>query len=162
MRCARGSGFSLIELVLALGLLLVVSASVGLALHSGVRATRELNEMQLVEAQAQTFMDRMMRLNFGEMPPTAPTSGDLDSFFGEGAIGSLSLAQLSKAPSGGWKFAVADFPVAGEWRVDVSQDLDGDKSIAGDMETGATVLAMRIYFNDSLILQSCKSKEPGV
>jgi type II secretory pathway pseudopilin PulG len=163
-RRGREDGISLIELVMALSFLLIVLVSVGLALHSGVQTTRELDEMNLVHAQAQTYVDRVIRQNFGAIYEADPTAEQVDQFFDpDSTPGTVTVNQLTRWPKGdgGWKFTLADFPVTGDWLVTVTADLDGDGSTtSSDLEKSNSVYSILVYFSGELVLQGCRAKEP--
>lgn len=156
------AGFSLVEMVIAISFLLVSTVAVGLAMQAGMRTTRELSDAQAVQVTAQSFMDRILRQNFGQSSDPDPTGGQVQAVFDlTGSPGTITLNQLSRWPqaAGGWRFTLADFPVIGQWRVAVSADLDGDGKTTGPIENLNTVFAVRIYFQDQLVLMSSLSKE---
>jgi hypothetical protein len=141
----------------------VTTVAVGLALHTGVLTTRELNDSQLIQAQAQTFVDRIVRQNFGMNVDPDPTVDQIDAIFDLDMIpGNVTINQLTRWPAGdgGWRFTMAGFPVQGEWLVTVDQDIDGDHVIAGALETSQEIFAIRILFNNELVLRTCRAKEP--
>jgi type II secretory pathway pseudopilin PulG len=161
-RPGRESGFSLIEVMVAIGFLLVSSLVVGLALQAGIRSNRELREAQVLQARAQTWADRIVRQNFGQSFDPDPDAGQVEALFDcASAPGDITIQQLTRYPSAdcGWRFTLTDFPVEGEWRVVVDRDLDGDGSVAGGLEEGARVLRIQVFFNDRLVLATSRAKE---
>ncbi len=159
---ARRGGFSLIELMMAIGILLVSSLAVGFALHAGMRTTREIREEQVLQATAQTFIDRIVRQNYGQTYDPDPTGSQVSAIFDAGSPpGDITVQQLTRWPAGdgGWKFTLANYPVVGEWRVVVGQDLDGNGAVSGTLEEGQRVLAIRVFFEGALILETSRAKE---
>ena len=156
------SGFSLVELMLAISVLLVSVLAVGLALQAGMRTTREMREDQVLQATAQSFVNRIVHQNFGQTFDPDPTANQVEAVFDcRQAPGDITVQQLTRWPpaDGGWRFTLAGFPVEGQWRVVVDQDLDGDGLVAGAIEEGKRILGIRIFFRDQLVLSTSRSKE---
>lgn len=158
---ARG-GFTIIEMVMALSFLLVSLVGVGLAIHAGVRTTRELRERQIVQTRAQMYVDRLVRLNFGESSDPEPTRAQLEELFDDDTdLGTVTLMSLTRYPrrDGGWTFERKGFPVPGSWTVQVTQDLDGDGAVGGDLEEDGLLVRITVSFDGEAILTTIRGKE---
>lgn len=161
-RTRRVGGFSLVELMVAIAILLVSALAIGVSLQAGVRVNREIQEAQILQAKAQTFVDRIVRQNFGQTYDPDPTAAQLDEVFDCNTNpGTVTIDQLSRWPagSGGWRFSLSGFPVEGEWTVQVDRDMNGDGSIAGSLEDGKRIFRIRVLFRDKLILETSRAKE---
>jgi len=161
-RNSRSSGFTLVEVVLGISVLLICTLALGFSLQAGAVAARQLQEEQVILAQSQTYVDRIVAQEFGQSYDPDPTAAQIEEVFdSDSDPGSASIHQLSRWPAGdsGWKFTLGDFLVEGEWRILVDQDLNGDGTISGDLETGSRVFRICVFFNDRLILQTHRSKE---
>jgi hypothetical protein len=140
----------------------VSAVAVGLALHAGMRTGREMREDQILQATAQSFLNRIVRQNFGQTFDPDPTAGQVSAIFDcRSTPGDVTIQQLTRWPTaeGGWRFTLANFPVEGEWRVAVGPDLDGDGVVSGTIEESGRVLGIRIFFRDQLVLATSRAKE---
>ena len=158
----RETGFTLIELMIALFVFMIVLLGLGHAAHTSLRASNEVAVQQLAMNQAQSFTDRIYRLNFGETTDPNPTTDQLDELFDDDQdFGNVSLVQLSRYPTteDGWKFSLSDFPTTGEWMIQVDQDLDDDGVVLGALEEDGNIFRVRIYFEDALYLSTNRAKE---
>lgn len=162
MRAAVDGGFTLIEVVVAISVLLICTLALGLCLQAGAVVARELREEQVILAQAQSIVDRMLAQDFGQTFDADPTSAQLEEIFDSDPYGgTITLQQLSRWPQtdGGWKFELTSFPVDGEWNVSIDTDLDGNGVVEGELETGGRVLRISVFFNERLILRTNRAKE---
>lgn len=160
-RAAR-RGFTLLEVTMTAGFLVVSLLSVGLAVQTGLASTREQRERQLLKMHSQVYVDRVMALNFGQTGDPVPSAPQLDELFDDDADpGSVTLTSLARAPAadGCWKFTLRDFPLNGEWSVRVTPDLDADGQVAGSMETSGSFLRITVAFNDVPMLSTVRGKE---
>jgi len=156
------SGFTLVEVVLGLSILLCCTLALGLSLQAGAVAARGLREEQMLLARAQTFVDRISGQSFGNELEADPTASQIEEIFdGDSEAGNVSLNQLSRYPTidGGWRFRLTDFPAPGEWKVCVDEDIDGNGFISGDLETGKRIFRVSVFFDDRLILRANRAKE---
>jgi len=156
------SGFTLVEIVMAMSILLLCTLALGLSLQGGAAAARGLREDQVVLAQAQTFIDRIASQEFGHDYDPDPTAGQVTEIFdADDDPGDVTIFQLSRWPAadGGWKFQRSDIQLQGEWKVVLDTDLNGDGLVAGDLETGQKVFRISVLFDDRLILRTHGSKE---
>ena len=161
-RAAVEGGFTLIEVVVAISVLLICTLSLGLCLQAGAVVARELREEQVLLAQAQSIVDRIMAQDFGQTFDADPTVAQLEEIFDPDPYGgTITIQQLSRWPpvDGGWKFELGSFPVDGEWNVSIDTDLDGSGVVDGDLETGGRVFRISVFFNERLILRTNRAKE---
>lgn len=156
------AGFTLIEIVVGLSVLVVATLALGLSLQAGAIAARELREGQVILGQAQTLVDRLLAVPFGLSTDPDPTSAQIAEVFDpDSEPGTVTLFQLSRSPpgDGGWKFSLADFPVPGEWRVLVDRDLNDNGIEDGELETSQRVFRISVFFENSLVLQTVRARE---
>jgi prepilin-type N-terminal cleavage/methylation domain-containing protein len=155
-------GFTLIEVVMGISILLIVTMALGLSLQAGALAARELREEQMVLARAQTYVDRVIAQEYGHDYDPDPTAAQLMELLDDDSTpGDVTLLQLSRWPlaDGGWRFAPAGFPVEGEWRVTVDRDLNDNGVEDGDLETGERVFRVSVFFDGRLIIRTNRAKE---
>jgi type II secretory pathway pseudopilin PulG len=158
----RRGGFTLVELVLGMSILVISTLALGLSLQAGAMATRGMREEQVLLAQAETFVDRIVAQGFGHEYDPDPTASQVEEAFdGDADPGDVTLWQLARSPSAddGWKFRLTDFSVAGEWRIRLDQDLNGDGVVSGTLESSKDVFRVRVFFDDRLILETNRAKE---
>lgn len=159
---APSGGFTLIEIVVGLSVLLIATLALGLSLQAGAVAARELREGQIILGQAQSLIDRLIAIPFGLSTDPDPTASQVaEAFDPDRDPGTVTLFQLSRSPPGddGWRFSLSDFPVVGEWRVLVDRDVNGNGVEDGDLETSQRVFRISVFFNDALILQTVRARE---
>lgn len=153
----RQGGFSLLELTIALTGVLVTIVPVGLALQSGFNASRDTRELEILHAASQAHMDTLLGQGFGSSGDPPPSPPQLTQLFGgNDDPGNITLSQLTHYPpeDDGWVFTQAGLGIPGAWRVKVSQDLDDDGAVAGQLETLGKLLNIRIFFDNRLILST--------
>ena len=167
-------GFTLLEVLFALTLLTLMLITVGMGIHSAAVVAQEIQRDLMVQTRAQAFVDSALAVSFGNITNLDPTAEQLNEMFDEDPVlGDITLHQLSRWPTAdeGWRFSLAKFPVDGEWRVQVSHDLNDDGVIAGQVESTLDAVALRaleeskqvfrirVFFNDKLILATNRSAE---
>jgi len=155
-------GTTLLEVVVGLTVVFVSVALVGLGLSTGNRVTRELREHELVQFQAQAFIDYLRAQPFGMTSDPHPNQIQLDEIFDNDAEpGNVTLQQLTRWPAqeGGWVFQLAGFAVDGDWRVQVDADIDDDGTVFGAVEASGKILRIRVFFNEALVLATNRATE---
>ena len=75
---AREQGFTLIEVMLGVSVLLTCVLALGLSLQAGAFAVRQLREEQILLARAQTLVDRILAQEFGHTYDPAPVANQLE------------------------------------------------------------------------------------
>ena len=103
-------GFTLVEVMLGVSVLLTCTLALGLSLQAGAFAARQLREEQILLARAQTLVDRMVAQEFGHTYDSDPVAAQLEEILDNDAVpGDITLHQLSRWPEvdGGWKFVDA-------------------------------------------------------
>jgi type II secretory pathway pseudopilin PulG len=159
----RKSGFTLLETILSMGFLLVAAVGVSMALNAGVRATKRQYDDQLTMATAQTYVDRIVRQNFGNAGDPEPSKDDMDKLFDKDSqTGSITVHQVAKVTKSKGKCQFRPkpqtFPLDGDWSAIVDQDLNGDGNVDGKSEMSGDIFRIRV-FKDDLILQTFRAKE---
>ena len=155
-------GFTLLEVTISAGFLVVAILGTGMAIQAGLSSTREMQERQLVRVRAQLHLNQVMSLNFGLRGDPQPTQAQLEELFNDDTDpGSATLMALTQAPAqdGAWTFRLGDFPVDGQWTVAVTQDLDRDGAVAGPLETGGVLVRITVSFGNEEILSTIRGKE---
>ena len=158
----RERGFSLLEVVFSLTALSLSVVSVGLGVHRGMQVTREIRELETVQAQAQAFLDALLAQSFGDVTDPTPTEDQLDEIFDNDLDGGdVTLQQLTAWPpeNEGWVFGLNGFPVAGTWRLQIDTDFNDDGVIAGGLEGRDDVLRVKVFFNGRLVLSTNTATE---
>ena len=158
----RQGGFSLLEVVFSLSALSMSVVSVGLGVHQGMQVSREIRDMETVQAQAQAFLDVLLAQSFGNVADPTPDPEQLDEIFDNDLEGGdVTLQQLTNWPpqNEGWVFSLANFPVTGVWRVQVDTDFNDDGAIAGGLEGRDDVLRVKVFFDGRLILSTNTATE---
>jgi hypothetical protein len=143
-------------------LVAIAFVGVGSGIFHGVRTTRDLEMRQLLKVRSQTYLNRVMSLNYGKAGDPQPTSAELDELFDDDSdLGSVTLMSLTQTPVGhdGWRFRLADFPVEGQWLVSVNHDLDGDGNVAGGFETSGELVRITVFFEGEALLWTIRGKE---
>jgi hypothetical protein len=157
---ARHGGVTLVEVIITLAFFVVVFLGLSGGVLQGVRASEDIRSRQTVKLQAQTYLNRLMALNFGYATDGAPGSAQLEELFDDdselGAVTLMSLTHGSSA-AGGWKFARPDFPIPGDWLVVVTQDVDESGSVAGPIETSGKLLRITISFNGQRMFSTVRT-----
>ncbi|MBN1420021.1 MAG: type II secretion system protein [Planctomycetes bacterium] len=155
------SGFSLLELMIAVAFLATCFLGVGYAMQAGIRSTREMRERQVIQARAQIYLDRLTFLNFGAWADPTPSASQLDAVFSpEGSVTAVTLASLTHSPSDeGWTFETTDFPVQGRWAVIVTRDVDGDGTVSGEIEENWLAVRIEISFDGWPVLSTVRGRE---
>lgn len=159
---ASNSGFTIVEVLLSTTILSVSVIVVGLGVQTGSVIVRETRDLEIVQAQAQRYMDIVVAQSFGDVTDDNPKLEQVDEILDDDAdVGDITLMQLTRVPGAadGLKFTLENFPVEGEWRLAVDRDLNGDGEVAGELETGNKVLRIRVLFNDELVLETHKASE---
>jgi len=77
----RESGFSMVEVLLSVTMLGITFISLGGAVMTGVKSTKDMDSRNVVRNQALRYVERLHLLNFGASDDAAPTTGDLDAMF---------------------------------------------------------------------------------
>ena len=103
-QCRRDGGFTLIEIVVALGIVMVVAASLLPQLVAGIQATSTARTVSQAKGVLQGELDRMRNLPFYVTPAAGPGNKDvLDYYFpglgGPGAAPACTVAGKYVAPA---------------------------------------------------------------
>ena len=80
-RCRRDDGFTLIEIVVALAIVMVVAASLLPQLVAGIQATSTARTVSQAKGVLQGELDRMRNLPFYISPAAGPQRDVLDYYF---------------------------------------------------------------------------------
>ncbi len=159
---AAEGGFTLLEVMISIGLLSFVFMGVSGGVLSGLQCSQETIERNVIKNRAQIYLNRVMSLNFGSSSDSEPTDAQLNELFDDDAdIGTVTLASLAQAPEedDGWVFTLNDFPVEGSWCVAVDQDLNADGSVEGTVEESGKLVRITVFFDDETILWTIRGKE---
>ena len=118
-------GFTLVEVLMALGVLAFVTLSIATGIGAGHASTRALETEVVLLSHGQELLERGLAIPFGKASDGPASAAELTEFFdGDNDYGTMTLHKL--AAFGPAEFEPAAFPVAGRWRVVVDADLDGD------------------------------------
>lgn len=155
----RESGFSMIEVLLSVTMLGITFISLGGAVMTGVKSTKDMDSRNVVRNQALRYVERLHLLNFGASDDAAPTTGDLDAMFSDSIDPpDLSLYQLATpVAQDGLMFDLTGFEAKGTWEVRVNRDVDGNGTINATEALG-DVLRIEVVFDGRPVLTTFRAQ----
>lgn len=151
-------GFTILEIVVVLGVLVILSLGVAAGTLSGHHASRAQRQRSLVNEHAQDYLERCFAIPFGS--PSAPkaTGVQLTRLFDEDPILGTATLQNLRA-FGSIEFIPASapgVPTDGRWRILVSHDLNLDGDTDDEDEGRADLLLVRVEFDGALIAEALR------
>ena len=156
---ARESGNSMVEVLIGTVFLAVTLTSLGIGVLSGLRGTHQMKEVNVVQNQAFTFMERIQHLPFGTEDDLQASPAALDQMFDDSlGLPNLTLCQLRRAETAdGLTFRLAGFESDGVWEIRVNRDFDGDRVLDPDEDVG-DLLRIEILFAGRPILSTYRAR----
>lgn len=152
-------GFSLIEAMLTLVLSVFLLSTLHATLKSSLSSRESTERNHQIHEMGSDYLAKLRQLPFGTPLDPTPTGPQLSELFDDDQdLGTITLNQLLVQPDHpGHTFAVASDGLSGTWRIRLTNDLDGDQSIAGPREGRADLMRIEIYFDERLILESLRA-----
>ena len=158
----REGGFTLLEVSFALVLAVVMILALHQTVQVSVQGKQIVDRKYRVTRVADAYLTRLMEMPFGRATDPAPSAIDLSEFFDDDEVfGPLTLHQLRVAPSEiGQRFTMQTADLSGEWRVRVTNDIDGDGALTGRRDGRADLMRIEIFFENRLVLESMRAADP--
>ncbi len=151
----RDAGFTLLEVLLTMGVLAVITLSIATGIGTGHTASRRLEREVVLLSRAQEMLEQLRAIPFGSATDPAATAGELTEFFDEdGDYGSVTLKKIEAF--GTPQFENAGFPVPGLWRVIIDADLNGDGDVTDADEGRADLVRILILHEGRLLARSVR------
>ena len=156
-------GFSLIEVSLALGLVVLALLAIHSTLSASVEGRKASTDNQRAHVLGAELLGRLKSINFGSPTDGTPSAAQLDDLFdSDSDPGTITLTQLVVPPDQpGFTFAVAEDGVIGTWRIRVTQDLDGNGAIDGPRDGRPDLFRMEFFFDERLVFETFRAAAAG-
>ena len=146
-------GFSLVEVLMSLGVLAFVTLSIATGVGTGHSTTKALEEEVALVSRGQEYLERLLAVPFGRSSDPVATAPELTEMFDDDAnFGSMTLHKLRRF--GPVEFEAAAFPVRGVWRVVVDQDLNGDGDLSDPDEGRADLMRIEISHRGRVVART--------
>lgn len=155
------AGFSLVELMLSLGLVVITLILLQSTLFSAVKNRVATAEQDHRNAQAYDLVQRLTAIPFGMQGDPAATGAQLSELFDDDQdLGTATLKSLETAPgTPGHSFSTNFDGIITPWRVSVTADLDGDGKTLGFREGRPDLLQIEVYALDRLMFKTTRAAE---
>ena len=139
-------GFTLVEIVMAAGILAVVALSLVSGAVTSQSAAQTLDRGSLVYTRAEGYLERIMAIPFGAPSDGTATSSELSELFDDDdLLGTASVHKLRNF--GAAEFTTPSVGTPGLWRVLVSDDLDGDGDADTEVEGRNDLFRITVYYD---------------
>ncbi|MCC6670786.1 MAG: hypothetical protein IT458_06990 [Planctomycetes bacterium] len=154
-------GFTLIEVTVMLLFAALMMLTLQSSMLSTVKTRQRTHVTDVLQAQAHEFLQRLLVIPFGAPGDPAATADQLTELFDDDAdLGNVTLRQVSVAPAQpGHTFATTRDGVTTQWRVAISNDLDGDGVASGFREGRPDLLAIEVFANDRLMFRTMRAAD---
>jgi prepilin-type N-terminal cleavage/methylation domain-containing protein len=153
-------GFSLLEVLMTLGVLAFVSLSIATGIGTSHRTTRALEEEVVLLSRGQELLERLLAIPFGVPSGGTASGGELSEVFDDDdEFGSITLHRLKNF--GPAEFEPAGFPVHGRWRVLVDADLNGDGDEDDPDEGRADLLRIVVTHDGRMLARTVRFDPQG-
>lgn len=154
-------GFTLVELTASLLLSVLVLYSLHGTLRTSIDARVSTERAARAQRLAETFVQRLQEIPFGRSFDPAPGGWMLDELFDDDDdLGTITLHQVKVAANApGHTFQVAGRGLAGDFRVKVCNDLDGNGTVAGGREGRNDLLRIEVWFDGRLFAETLRAAE---
>lgn len=151
----REKGFTLLEVLITMGVLAFVTLSIATGIGAGHHATKHLEEEVALVSRGQELLDRLLVIQFGTDADPAATGAELTELFdADDNFGSITLHKLRAF--GPVEFETPGFPVRGRWRIVIDTDLNGDGDTADPEEGREDLLRITISHDGRLMARSVR------
>jgi prepilin-type N-terminal cleavage/methylation domain-containing protein len=152
----RGRGFSLLEVLFALAAIALLALGVAGGVVTGQQASRTLEDQARLENTAFDFQERLMAIPFGSLSDSPASGAELDELFDDDdVLGTVTLHKL--AAFGPAEFTLAGSGLAGQWRIVVDADLNGDGTIDATLEEGRDdLLRIAVFYEGRLLARTAR------
>jgi len=155
----RERGFTLVEVLMALGVLAFVTLSIATGIGTSHGTTKALEDEVLLLSRGQELLERTLAIPYGQPTDPAASGAELNEFFDQDdEFGAITLHKLSNF--GPAEFEPAGFPVPGRWRVVVDADLNGDGD-TDDAEEGRTDLLRIVVTHEGRLIARTVRYDPN-
>ena len=155
---ARDRGFTLVELAASMTLAMVMLIALHTTLRSSVSARKDAEQQHRIDTMAANWLMRLREINFGKTTDPAPGAPALDELFDDDEdYGAITLMQLRPDVT----FTTAAGGVVGTWRIQVSDDLNGDGDNTDSREGRPDLLRIVITFNGIQQYSTLRSADPA-
>jgi hypothetical protein len=157
------AGFTLIEMTLVGALMVAIFSTFVLGLRAGHAANREIERSNAITLVADDIMDRLFRINYGQVTDGAASAAQLTALFDDNEdLGTASLMSLKVfAGAVGYQFKLGNFPWPGTFEVRVTADLNGDGDELDANEGTANILRIDILFDGKRYLSAMRARPNG-
>ena len=157
-------GFSLVEATLTLALSVFLLYALHTTVQSSISARKNAERNHQINEMGSDYLARHLQIPFGA-PTDPPASGPRLSelFDDDQELGDITMHQLKVQPDHpGHTFATASDGLIGTWRVRLTNDLDGDRSLGGPREGRSDLLRIEIYFDERLVHEALRADDVKV
>lgn len=155
------TGFSLVELMLSLGLVVITLVLLQSTLFSAVKNRVATAEQDHRNAHAYDLMQRLTAIPFGKQGDPAATGTQLTELFDDDQdLGIVTLKSLETGPgTPGHSFSTIFDGISTRWRVTVTADLDGDGNTTSFREGRIDLLQIEVFALDRLMFRTSRAAE---
>jgi len=168
-------GFSLVEVLMTLAILVVATTALGLVEISNARRSQELKERDIAFGRGQAIMERILRCPFGAPSAIAATGAQLDILLGSDEdVRQVSLTQIMQKDLNDdgivdqepIRFKLDGVEDKGEWEIYIDADLDGNgviEPVIDGVETRegrSDLLRIEIRRNQRTVLKTLRARTP--
>ncbi len=154
-------GSSLLEVLIAIALCSMMLVGSGAALLTSKQTALALSDLELIQRHAKNIIGRVSHQRFGSLGGPPPLKETVDNILGvNGPVSNLSLCQLHEAqPYGIWTWQDPQLGLQGQWKLEVSNDLNNDGEIDDPIEQSMSVFRITISFDNRPILETIRTDE---
>ena len=160
MKSARDeAGFTLLELLACGALATVMLLTLQSTLRSSIQSRQKARELESHQALAFEFLQRLTAIPFGDGSEPAVSAEQLTELFDDDDdFGTAVLRQVRvDAGRAGHAFATSIGGRRTQWRILVSNDLDGDGTVAGGREGRTDLLGIQIFADEKLMFRTVRA-----
>jgi type II secretory pathway pseudopilin PulG len=157
--CRAERGFSLVELMGALAVIVIMVMSMQGTMFSSIKIRASNSSVETRQAQAYDYIQRLVKISFGSPTDPAPTPAQLTELFDDDQdLGTVSLKQIqTPATSAGHSFTTSLADLTTAWRIVVNNDFNADQLTDGFREGRPDLLQIEVYANDVLMMRTMRA-----
>lgn len=148
-------GFTLVEVLIAMGVLAFVTLSIATGIGAGHHATKALEEEVALVGRGQELLERLLAIPFGVASEGAASGAELNELLD--ADDDFGTATVHKLMAFGVpEFETPAFPVPGRWRIVIDTDLNGDGDLDDPEEGRSDLLRIQILHEGRLLARTVR------
>lgn len=153
------AGFTLLELLACGTLATVMLLTLQSTLRSSIQSRQKARELESHQGLAFEYLQRLTGIPFGDGSEPAVSGSELTELFDDDDdFGTVVLRQVRvDAGRAGHAFTTSIGSRRTQWRILVSNDLDGDGTVGGGREGRTDILGIQIFADEKLMFRTVRA-----